>query len=173
MLDELFIRGGPVLFALFLISFLIFFIFVNKYTFIYFDKSEWFAEKLDNFIKNNPPEIFSLKQVQKTYISELNRVSNTNIKLLDGLIGMCPMIGLLGTVYGMIEVFEVLSFLGTGNPRAMSSGVAKATIPTMASMVITIFSLYFRQDITGRIDKISKDIVITFKRRGYAYWDVK
>ena len=37
---------------------------------------------------------------------------------------MCPMIGLLGTVYGMIEVFEVLSFLGTGNPRAMSSGVA-------------------------------------------------
>jgi len=169
MLDELFIRGGPVLFALFFISFLIFFIFVNKYTFIYFDKSEWFTEKLDNFIKNNPPEFFSLKQVQKTYISELNRVSNTNIKLLDGLIGMCPMIGLLGTVYGMIEVFEVLSFLGTGNPRAMSSGVAKATIPTMASMVITIFSLYFRQDITGRIDKISKDIVITFKRRGYAY----
>ena len=169
MLDELFIRGGPVLFALFFISFLIFFIFVNKYIFIYFDKSEWFTEKLDNFIKNNPPEFFSLKQVQKTYISELNRVSNTNIKLLDGLIGMCPMIGLLGTVYGMIEVFEVLSFLGTGNPRAMSSGVAKATIPTMASMVITIFSLYFRQDITGRIDKISKDIVITFKRRGYAY----
>ena len=169
MLDELFIRGGPVLFVLFFISFLIFFIFVNKYTFIYFDKSEWFTKKLDDFIKNNPPEIFSLKQVQKTYISELNRVSNTNIKLLDGLIGMCPMIGLLGTVYGMIEVFKVLSFLGTGNPRAMSSGVAKATIPTMASMVITIFSLYFRQDITGRIDKISKDIVITFKRRGYSY----
>ena len=55
MLDELFIRGGPVLFVLFFISFLIFFIFVNKYTFIYFDKSEWFTEKLDNFIKNNPP----------------------------------------------------------------------------------------------------------------------
>jgi biopolymer transport protein ExbB len=169
MLDELFIRGGPVLFVLFFLSFLIFFIFFNKYTFIYFDKSEWFTNKLDNFIKDNPPESFSLKHVQKTYISQLNRVSNSNIKLLDGLIGMCPMIGLLGTVYGMIEVFEVLSFLGTGNPRAMSSGVAKATIPTMASMVITIFSLYFRQDITGRIDKISKDIVTIFKRRGYAY----
>jgi hypothetical protein len=51
----------------------------------------------------------------------------------------------------------------------MSSGVAKATIPTMASMVITIFSLYFRQDITGRIDKISKDIIVVFKRKGYAY----
>jgi biopolymer transport protein ExbB len=169
MLDELFIRGGPVLFILFFISFLIFFILVNKYIFIYLDKSEWFDQKLDRFIEENPPELFDLNQVKKTYVSELNRISNTNIRLLDGLIGMCPMIGLLGTVYGMIEVFEVLSFLGTGNPRAMSSGVAKATIPTMASMVITIFSLYFRQDITGRIDKISKDIVLVFKRKGYAY----
>ena len=35
--------------------------------------------------------------------------------MLDGLIGLCPMLGLLGTVYGMIEVFEVLAVLGTGN----------------------------------------------------------
>ena len=82
---------------------------------------------------------------------------------------MCPMIGLLGTVYGMIEVFEVLSFLGTGNPRAMSSGVAKATIPTMASMVITIISLYFRQDITGRISNFSSNLMQDLKRRGYSY----
>ena len=92
---------------------------VNKYIFIYLDKSEWFDQKLDRFIEENPPESFDLNQVKKTYVSELNRISNTNIRLLDGLIGMCPMIGLLGTVYGMIEVFEVLSFLGTGNPRAM------------------------------------------------------
>ena len=99
----------------------------------------------------------------------MKRTSNANIKLLDGLIGMCPMIGLLGTVYGMIEVFEVLSFLGTGNPRAMSSGVAKATIPTMASMVITIISLYFRQDITGRISNFSSNLMQDLKRRGYSY----
>ena len=79
------------------------------------------------------------------------------------------MIGLLGTVYGMIEVFEVLSFLGTGNPRAMSSGVAKATIPTMASMVITIFSLYFRQDLTGRIKKFTDEVMYSIKLRGYSH----
>ena len=82
---------------------------------------------------------------------------------------MCPMIGLLGTVYGMIEVFEVLSFLGTGNPRAMSSGVAKATIPTMASMVITIFSLYFRQDLTGRINKFTNEVMYLIKQKGYSH----
>ena len=80
---------------------------------------------------------------------------------------MCPMIGLLGTVYGMIEVFEVLSFLGTGNPRAMSSGVAMATIPTMSGMVITIFGLYFRQDIVSRINKISDSLYDNLKEAGY------
>ena len=79
------------------------------------------------------------------------------------------MIGLLGTVYGMIEVFEVLSFLGTCNPRAMSSGVAKATIPTMASMVITLFGLYFRQDLSYRIDKYIKETTLLFKNEGYSH----
>ena len=169
MLDELFIKGGPVLYLLFLVSFLIFYILVKKYTFIFIDKTEWKGKKLDIYIKDNPPELTNLKYVEKTFISEMKRTSNSNIKLLDGLIGMCPMIGLLGTVYGMIEVFEVLSFLGTGNPRAMSSGVAKATIPTMASMVITIISLYFRQDITGRMSNFSSDLMKVFKQRGYSY----
>ena len=111
----------------------------------------------------------SLKTVESTYIAELKRVSNSNIKILDGLIGMCPLIGLLGTVYGMIEVFEVLLFLGTGNPRAMSSGVAKATIPTMASMVISLFGLYFRQDLTYRISKYIDEANMLFKEKGYSH----
>ena len=110
-----------------------------------------------------------LYNVEKTFLSEFRRDSLANIKLLDGLIGMCPMIGLLGTVYGMIEVFEVLSFLGTGNPRAMSSGVAKATIPTMASMVITLFGLYFRQDLTQRIKKATEQMQLLIKQKGYSH----
>ena len=86
---------------------------------------------------------------------------------------MTPMIGLLGTVYGMIEVFEVLSFMGTGNPRAMSSGVAKATIPTMAGMVISLFGLYFRQDLNQRMDKIIINLRDSLKSEGYQLWEEK
>lgn len=169
MLDDLFTRGGPVLFLLFLLTFLIFLILINKYSFLFFDRDLWFKEKFKKFVEYNPPSKLSLKQVENTFIAELKRVSNQNIRMLDGLIGMCPMIGLLGTVYGMIEVFEVLSFLGTGNPRAMSSGVAKATIPTMASMVITLFGLYFRQDLTYRINKHISEVTLLFKKEGYSH----
>jgi len=173
ILDELFTRGGPVLYLLFLLTFLIFLVLINKYFFLIYDKKFWLDKNLNNFINDNPPSQVSLKTVESTYIAELKRVSNSNIKILDGLIGMCPLIGLLGTVYGMIEVFEVLSFLGTGNPRAMSSGVAKATIPTMASMVISLFGLYFRQDLTYRITKYIDEANMLFKEKGYSHWEEK
>jgi biopolymer transport protein ExbB len=80
--------------------------------------------------------------------------------MLDGLIGMCPMLGLLGTVYGMIEVFEVLAVLGTGNPRAMSTGVAKATIPTMAGMTIALSGLFFKFDLANKVAKYQEDAKI-------------
>ena len=48
---------------------------------------------------------------------------------------IAPLGGLLGTVTGMIEVFDVMAIAGSGNARSMASGVSKATIPTMAGMV--------------------------------------
>tara|TARA_B100000989_G_scaffold98825_1_gene72109 strand:+ start:1861 stop:2373 length:513 start_codon:yes stop_codon:yes gene_type:complete len=168
-LTDLISRGGPVLYILFLVTLLIFYIVFNKYLFVYFDKKPWLSTKLDEFMKSNPPSETNLVFVEKTFLSEYQREASSNIKLLEGLIGMCPMIGLLGTVYGMIEVFEVLSFLGTGNPRAMSTGVAKATIPTMASMVITLFGLYFRQDLSQRLDKSNNQIKSLLKKRGYSH----
>ena len=151
MLDELFIRGGPVLYLLFGLTFLIFLLLIDKYIFIFIQSRTWVKYKF----------------VEATLISNVKRKTASNIKILDGLIGMCPMIGLLGTVYGMIEVFEVLSFMGTGNPRAMSSGVAKATIPTMAGMVISLFGLYFRQDLNQRMDKIIINLRHSLKTEGY------
>ena len=172
-LNDLIIRGGPVLYILFILTLIIFYILFSKYFFIFVDKKVWTSKKIDDFISLNPPESTKLYFVEKTFLSEYRRDSFSNIKLLDGLIGMCPMIGLLWTVYGMIEVFEVLSFLGTGNPRAMSSGVAKATIPTMASMVITLFGLYFRQDLAQRLDKSTNEIRLLLKNRGYSHWEEK
>ena len=62
--------------------------------------------------------------------------------MIGALIAICPLLGLLGTVTGMIEVFDVMAMLGSGNPRAMAAGVSKATIPTMAGMVVALSGYY-------------------------------
>ena len=167
MLNELFLRGGPVLYVLFFITLIIFYILIDKYRFIFFNSESWLKLKLSEFKKEFPPETTDYKFVESVLLVSVSRESKTNIKMLEGLISMCPMIGLLGTVYGMIEVFEVLSFLGTGNPRAMSSGVAMATIPTMSGMVITLFGLYFYQDLNGRINTLSNNFKSSLKNEGY------
>jgi biopolymer transport protein ExbB len=92
-------------------------------------------------------------------MASIKKVSSKNIRLLEGLLGMCPMLGLLGTVYGMIEVFDVLAVMGSGNPRAMSTGVAKATIPTMAGMTVALSGLYFRFDLNNRIEVYENNLV--------------
>lgn len=82
------------------------------------DRSSWFAE-----------------QVRQKVISSLTIQLNGSIPIIQALVALCPLLGLMGTVTGMIEVFDVMAISGSGNARSMASGVSKATIPTMAGMV--------------------------------------
>lgn len=56
---------------------------------------------------------------------------------------VAPLLGLLGTVTGMIAVFDVMTYSGSGSARAMASGVSMATVPTMAGMVAALSGVYF------------------------------
>ena len=166
-LEDLFSRGGPVLYLLFLVTLSIWFIIISKYLFNIILEKNWVKSEYDQYASHITHS--NKDKFEDFFLIRIRRVSTNRLKTLDGLIALCPMLGLLGTVYGMIEVFEVLSFLGTGNPRAMSSGVAKATIPTMASMVITLFGLYFRQDLTYRINKATEQMTLLIKQKGYSH----
>ena len=71
-------------------------------------------------------------------MSEVRLKLHHSVRTIKTLVALCPMLGLLGTVTGMIEVFDVMAIAGSGNTRAMASGVSKATIPTMAGMVAAL-----------------------------------
>ena len=63
------------------------------------------------------------------------------------------MLGLLGTVTGMIEVFDIMAITGTGNARAMAGGIARATLPTMTGLFVSIVGLFLLTGIKSSIDK--------------------
>ena len=66
------------------------------------------------------------------------------------LVALCPLLGLLGTVTGMIAVFDSLALTDTGQARAMADGVARATLPTLAGMAVAVVVLLF----TSRLEQI-------------------
>ena len=76
-------------------------------------------------------------------MSEAKAQLREGIPIIKILIALCPLLGLLGTVTGMIAVFDVMALEGTSDARAMASGVSKATIPTMAGMMVALSGLYF------------------------------
>jgi biopolymer transport protein ExbB len=82
-------------------------------------------------------------QIRRALVSQVSLALHRTLPLIKTLVALCPLLGLLGTVTGMIEVFDVMAIAGSGNPRAMASGVSRATIPTMAGMVAALSGLIF------------------------------
>lgn len=102
------------------------------------DKSSWFAE-----------------QIRQAQISRVMLKLNVSVPIIQALVALCPLLGLMGTVTGMIEVFDVMAISGSGNARSMASGVSKATIPTMAGMVGALSGV-FASTWLARIGKTEK-----------------
>jgi biopolymer transport protein ExbB len=73
---------------------------------------------------------------------ELRREYEGGVTLIEVLAAMSPLLGLLGTVLGMIETFDVISVFGTGNPRAMASGISVALITTQTGLLVAIPGLF-------------------------------
>lgn len=91
--------------------------------------------------------------IRNCIISEAKVNMAKTLPIIKMLVALCPLLGLLGTVTGMIHVFDVMAITGTGNARAMASGVSQATIPTMAGMVIAIAGLYFSKLIEQKVSE--------------------
>ena len=83
------------------------------------------------------------KRIREQLISQTSIALKHNVSLIKALIAICPLLGLMGTVTGMITVFDVMTFSGSGNARAMAAGVSMATVPTMAGMVAALSGVYF------------------------------
>lgn len=78
------------------------------------------------------------RQIRDLLVSTVVQELERNVALIRTCVALCPLLGLLGTVTGMVEVFEVMAISGSGNPRSMAAGVSKATVPTMAGMVAAL-----------------------------------
>ena len=81
-------------------------------------------------------------QIRRLLVAQVSAKLNAGLGMINTTVAICPMLGLLGTVTGMIEVFDVMA-AGAGNTRGMAGGVSKATLPTMAGMVAAISGMLF------------------------------
>jgi biopolymer transport protein ExbB len=92
------------------------------------------------------------RQIRMMMISQISLDLRSTIPLIESLVVICPLLGLLGTVTGMIEVFFVMALTGGGDAKSMAGGVSKATIPTMAGMVGALSGIFASNWLKHKID---------------------
>jgi len=96
----------------------------------------------------------SIREAASHVIHQLERYLNT----LGTVAAVTPLMGLLGTVLGMISVFTEITTHGTGNAGALAGGISEALIPTAAGLAVAIPSLVMHRHYTSRIESIVVDL---------------
>ena len=96
---------------------------------------------------------WSAHQIRTMMISKVSLDIRTTLPMIESLVVICPLLGLIGTVTGMIEVFFVMAITGGGDAKSMAGGVSKATIPTMAGMVGALSGIFASNWLKATIDR--------------------
>ena len=134
--------GGPVLRWIALTIFLMWVLIVERLMF-FRSSMKSMAEDIRNNWENRPERrSWHAHQIREMMISRFSMATNKGISMIQTLVALCPLLGLLGTVTGMISVFQVMAASGSGNVRAMAAGVSQATVPTMAGMVAALSGVF-------------------------------
>jgi biopolymer transport protein ExbB len=100
--------------------------------------------------------------IKEKLISQARTEVNRYLPLINTCVALAPLFGLLGTVTGMIEVFQVMAFTGGGDARSMAGGVSKATLPTMAGMTTAlsgVFATIYLNSARNREENLIKDTI--------------
>ena len=126
--------GGDVLWLVAAVLFLMWVLMLERYWYL-----NWISPKQHQAVIAS----WHAHRIREAWLSQAKQDLNARMLLIKTLVAICPMIGLLGTVTGMISVFDVMAVQGTSNARLMAAGISMATMPTMAGMVAALSGVFF------------------------------
>jgi biopolymer transport protein ExbB len=130
-----------------------------------FDEAEQVAERKKGVLsrtlkaclahRESPPAILD-DAIQETLLHEFPKLERflPSIRMLSAV---APMLGLLGTVTGIITTFDVITVVGSGQPRLMAGGISEALITTATGLAIAIPGLLAHSVLSGKVESIIAD----------------
>lgn len=200
-MPEWFIQGGPVMWPLLVFSFLVSVITLERLYFWVKEKQNrddelvercialladnQLKQLIDTAAEHNDPGVRLIlsaanelpnppaPRIENCAVVELQRMAKGQ-SLLDTVITMAPMLGILGTVLGIIESFQVLHSAGVTDPQSVVGGIAEALITTAAGLFVALLALlpynFFRSIQSSeiiRLEKIGTDFMSTVDKAGH------
>ena len=154
--------GGSVLWLIAILAAFMWAIILERVWYFNSGHKEYMGELKSEWESISDHSSWKAQQIKDKLISQAKEAVNKHLPLINTCVALAPLFGLLGTVTGMIEVFQVMAFTGGGDARSMAGGVSKATLPTMAGMTTAlsgVFATIYLNAARNREEVLIKEII--------------
>nr|WP_123017351.1 MotA/TolQ/ExbB proton channel family protein [Vibrio zhugei] len=141
-LEQFMSQGGVVLWGLAAVVVVCWLLVVERILFLLCTFPKQRQQWIERWQQRQDHESWYALAIRAAWLDKAHLALTRNLSVIKVLVTLCPMLGLLGTVTGMISVFDVMANLGTNDPKQMASGISLATLPTMAGMVAALSGLF-------------------------------
>lgn len=148
-------QGGNVIYFIALTTFLMWMLLLERFWYFLREHRGVIRDTIELWEARDERNSWSAHVIRERLISETTARIRGSFPIILTCITLCPLLGLLGTVTGMIQVFDAMATQG-GNARSMAAGVSAATIPTMSGMIASLSGIMGSTFLRRRIDTESE-----------------
>lgn len=134
--------GGPVVDWIFISSVIMWAIVMERSWYFWKVLPQESRNALTTWLARSDRTSWTAHQIRRAMISRLSGAMSANLQVLRVLVPMAPLLGLLGTVWGMLNVFDAMAARGSADARSMATGVSEAMICTLTGLAVSITGLY-------------------------------
>ncbi len=141
-LQTLMQQGGFVILAIMILAFVMFSFIMERLAYYLMAHRGTVSRLRNEWESREDHTSWRAFAIRDELIGNVKSKTSSNVAIIKTLVAIAPLLGLLGTVTGMISVFDVMALSGSSNARLMAEGVFRATIPTMAGMMVAVVGLF-------------------------------
>lgn len=153
-LQEFLARGGPVLLAIMAATFIMWSLILERLFYFRFAHQAVADEAISQWQSRSDHKSTFAHWIKDKLVSEVRQKAQANVSFTKAMVALAPLLGLLGTVTGMVTVFDNMAITDGADAKALSRGVSQATIPTMAGMVASISGILFTSGMDQKVQRL-------------------
>jgi len=142
-------QGGVILWLIMSLSLILWVLIAERYIYLWFVYPKQLSANAGKELKS---------------MDSLSNNLNRFLLFIGALVQVLPLLGLLGTVRGMIEIFDVMAAFGNANTRGIAGSISVALVTTMAGLLMALSGLYFDSDLRTRIASATE--LLNMKTKG-------
>ncbi len=130
---------------------------LERYWYVRFIYPKDLQKAVDTWHSRTDHTSWYAMRIREGLLADIEITSSKFMLLIHATTSVLPLLGLLGTVTGMIALFDIMNVFSTGNTQGMATGISRALLPTIAGLVTALAGIYFCNDLEHRISTYQEE----------------